>query len=144
MTPAEPGNQLARKHGAFARFQLEPRALELAEELRALLPSGSPSDEVAIRLLSLTLAQVEAATLYVAAEGLVDRSGQPQPILKHLGTMLNTSARLCDRLGLTPAGRAQIGLPIAPHSETAHYDLTKLDDEELETLFGLLRKAEPD
>jgi hypothetical protein len=100
MTPAEPGNQLARKHGAFARFQLEPRALELAEELRALLPSGSSSDEVAIRLLSLALAQVEAATLCVAAEGLVDRSGQPQPIFKHLGTMLNTSARLCDRLGL--------------------------------------------
>jgi hypothetical protein len=37
-----------------------------------------------------------------------------------------------------------MGLPIAPPSETAHYDLTKLDDEELETLFGLLRKAEPD
>jgi hypothetical protein len=89
MSPAQPGNQLARKHGAFARFQLEPRARELAEDLRALLPSGSPIDDVAIRLLSLALAQVEAATLYVAAEGMVDSAGQPQPILKHLGTMLS-------------------------------------------------------
>jgi hypothetical protein len=60
---APKGNQLARTHGAFARFQLEPRARELAEDGRALLPTRSESDEVAIRLLSLTLAQVETATL---------------------------------------------------------------------------------
>jgi hypothetical protein len=142
LTPAQPGNQLARKHGAFARFQLEPRALELAEDLRALLPSNSPSDEVAIRLLSLALAQVEAATLYVAAEGMVDSSGQPQPILKHLGTMLNTSARLCDRLGLTPAGRAQIGLPVVT-DPGVHYELEKLTDEEFETLYDLLSNTQP-
>jgi len=144
MTHAQPGNQLARKHGAFARFRLEPRALELAEDLRALLPSGSSIDDVAVRLLSLALAQVEAATLYVAAEGMVDSAGQPQPILKHLGTMLNTSARLCDRLGLTPAGRAQMGLPVTPEGETGQYDLEKLSDQELETLFDLLSKAKPE
>ena len=140
---APKGNQLARTHGAFARFQLEPRARELAEDVRTLLPTGSASDEVAIRLLSLTLAQVEAATLWVAAHGIVDGSGTPQPILKHLGTMLNTAARLCDRLGLTPAGRAGLGLAIGP-ATPARYDFSKLSDDELETLQKLLKQAEPD
>jgi hypothetical protein len=117
VTPAKPGNQLAKKHGAFSRFQLEPRASELAEDIRVLMPHRSPSDEMAIRLLSLSLAQVEAATLYVAVHGLVDAAGSPQPILRHLGTMVNTSARLCDRLGPTPAGRAQIGLATTPDAD---------------------------
>ena len=142
MSPAKPGNQLANKHGAFARFQLEPRARDLADDVRVLMPHGSASDEIAIRLLSLSLAQVEAATLYVAAQGLVDEAGAPQPILKHLGTMLNTSARLCDRLGLTPASRAQIGLPLAHDSQAGQYNWEKLSDEELDTLLGLLHKAE--
>jgi hypothetical protein len=38
---------------------------------------------------------VEAATLYLSAAGIVDARGIPQSILKHLGTMLETSARLC-------------------------------------------------
>jgi hypothetical protein len=111
---AAKGNQLARMHAAFARFQLEPRARELAEDVRVLLPTSSESDEVAVRLLSLTLAQVEAATLWVAEHGIVDGAGVPQLILKHLGTTLNTAARVCDRLGLTPAGRAGLGLEIGP------------------------------
>src|SRR5262245_16483411 len=142
MAPAKPGNQLAYKHGAFARFQLEPRARELADDVRALMPVQSESDEIAIRLLSLSLAQVEAATLYLAAQGIVDKDGSPQPLLKHLGTMLNTSARLCDRLGLTPASRAQIGLPVESDTGRASSDLTKLSDEELELLYDLARKAE--
>jgi hypothetical protein len=104
------GHDLSVKHGAFAALRLEPRARELADELRPLVPGSTASDEPSIRLAALALAQVEAATLYVAEQGLVDEHGNPRGILRHLGTMMNTAARLCDRLGLTPASRAALGL----------------------------------
>ena len=31
----------------------------------------------------------------------------------HLGTITNTAARLCDRLGLTPTSRAALGLAVS-------------------------------
>ena len=68
---------------------------------------------LAIRLLAPTLAQVEAASAHVAQHGLVRQDGQAQPILKHLGTITNTAARLCDRLGLTPMSRAALGLAVS-------------------------------
>jgi hypothetical protein len=73
----------------------------------------------------------------VAEHGIVDEAGTPQPILKHLGTMLNTAAGLCDRLALTPAGRAGLGLALGP-ATPARYDFSKLSDEELATLHRLL------
>ena len=113
LVPFEPGNGAALTHGAYSPLRLAPRAEEIASELRALVPASSASDEPTVRLLALALAQVEAATLYVAERGVVDAKGQPAPILRHLGTMMNTAARLCDRLGLTPTSRAQLGLDLS-------------------------------
>lgn len=112
LVPFGRGNGAAVRHGAFAVLRLAPRAEEIADEVRGLVPAGSPADEPALRLLALSLAQVEAATLYLAENGVVDSRGKPQGILKHLGTMTNTAARLCDRLGLTPTSRASLGLDL--------------------------------
>jgi hypothetical protein len=116
--PFEPGNQVAATHGAYSIIRLEPRADQIAADLREIVPARSESDEPTIRLLALSLAQIEAATLYVAERGLVDRKGRPQPILRHLSTVTNTAARLCDRLGLTPTSRAQLGLDLARTEDT--------------------------
>ncbi len=111
--PFERGNAAAVRHGARSVVTLAPRAAEIAEEIRGLGIPYEDSDEPTIRLLALTLAQVEAGYAYVAELGLVDEHGSPRAILKHLGTMTNTAARLCDRLGLSPAGRAALGLNVA-------------------------------
>jgi hypothetical protein len=111
--PAEPGNQLATTHGARAFVKLAPRAAQLADDIRAVAPAGDDSDEVAIRLLALTLAQVEAATSWLAEQGIVDGEGNPRGILRHLGTMMNTAARLANALGMTPTARAKMGLNLA-------------------------------
>jgi hypothetical protein len=106
------GNELAVVHGGYSVVKLEPRATEIADEIRALVPASSPSDEPSIRLLALALAQVEAATTWVAEHGIVDERGQPRGVLRHLGAMLNTAARIADRLGMTPTSRAQLGLDL--------------------------------
>jgi hypothetical protein len=92
-------------HGAYALVKLEPRAAELADEIRELVPASHPADEITVRLLALALAQVEAATSWVAEHGLVDEHGNPRGVLRHLGTMMNTAARIADRLGMTPTWR---------------------------------------
>ncbi len=107
------GNALAVVHGARSVVALEPRSAEIADEIRELVPARSPSDEPSIRLLALALAQVEAATSWLAENGIVDENGNARSLLKHLGTMMNTSARIADRLGCTPTSRATLGLDVA-------------------------------
>lgn len=131
LVPFERGNGAAVRHGAFAVLRLAPRAEEIADEIRGLVPAGSDADEPAVRLLALALAQVEAATLYLAEHGIVDSRGKPQGILKHLGTMTNTAARLCDRLGLTPTSRAALGLDLTrARGEALRAHLAERYDEE--------------
>ena len=111
--PFERGNEAAVTHGATAVVKLAPRAAEIADEIRTLMPVRDQADEPSVRLLALTLAQVEAGYAYVAGVGLVDEDGNARPVLRHLGQMINTAARLCDRLGLSPLGRSELGLNVA-------------------------------
>ena len=123
--PFERGNSVATKHGAYSVLKLAPRAEEISDEIRALVPARSEADEPAVRLLSLTLAQIEAAAAWVAERGIVDAKGNPQPVLKVMVAMTNTAARLADRLGMTPAGRAQLGLDLAK-GEAFRLTITRL------------------
>jgi hypothetical protein len=128
--PFEPGNDAAVKHGAHSKLRLEPRAAELAGELRELLdrqlgPATCEADDPTIALAALALAQVEAATLWLAEHGLVDERGQPRGLLRHLGTMINTASRLCDRLGMTPTSRAALGLDVARTGEALRVHLAE-------------------
>lgn len=112
--PFEPGHELTVTHGAKAVVKLAPRADEIATDLRSIVPGAGEPDEPTIRLLALVLARVEAANAWLDEHGLFrDGKGEPQPVLKALSTWENTAARLCDRLGLTPTSRAQLGLHAA-------------------------------
>jgi hypothetical protein len=94
-------------------LRLAPRADEIANDLRRIVPTGAEPDEPALRLLALVLARVEAANSWLDEQGLLTQRGEPQPVLRVLSTWENTAARLCDRLGLTPTSRAQLGLRVA-------------------------------
>jgi hypothetical protein len=108
-----PANRHSLVHGGRSVVALEPRAAEIAVEVRELVPASSPADEPSIRLLALALAQVEAASVWLAEHGLVDENGNARNLLKHLGTMMNTAARIADRLGMTPTSRARLGLDLS-------------------------------
>jgi hypothetical protein len=118
LIPAAPGNGRAVKHGAYALVRLEPRANEIADDLRELVPARRDSDEPTIRLLALALAQIEAASAYLGDVGILTSRGKPQPVLSFLTTMMNTASRLCHQLGLTPVSRVSLGLDLARTEET--------------------------
>lgn len=110
-TPFEAGNEAAVRHGAYSPAKLAPRAQAIERDLRAVVPTYSPSDEHTVRLLALVLARVEAANEWLFEHGIFrNAKGEPQPILKALSTWENSAARLYDRLGLTPTARAALGL----------------------------------
>ena len=121
---AEPGNQIALKHGANSTFAIAPRAAELAGELRQVVPTYSPADEVSVRLLAITLARIERA---VAALERVDGAAGENPLGPYLGDSAEvmrwlrtdlrlwvaSAGRLAESLGLTPTSRAKLGLDVA-------------------------------
>jgi hypothetical protein len=110
------GNQLPVKHGAYAMVQLAPRAAEIAAELSEVVPAASPADTPTIRLLALTLARIERIETWLAEQPLHDfrnEQGEMQPALKQLAGWVNTAARLCDRLALTPTSRGKLGLDLS-------------------------------
>ena len=67
LQPVGPGNDLAVKHGAYAKLKLAPRAAELADELREVVPVYSPAVEPAIAALSMVLAQLVFASLVLSS-----------------------------------------------------------------------------
>jgi hypothetical protein len=112
--PFERGNQVGLTHGAQSMIRLAPRAAELADDLRAIVPAASVSDEPTIRLAALVLARIEAANAYLAEHGIfLDGGPEIQPVIRSLTGWENSAARLLDRLGCTPTSRAALGLDLA-------------------------------
>ena len=79
------GNDAATKHGAQAIVALQPRAAEIADELRGLVAGFTLADEAAVRLLALSMAKIEAGYAWLArqADPLVDPKGLGRwPVLR--------------------------------------------------------------
>jgi hypothetical protein len=112
--PAEPGNELAVTHGAFATLRLDRRREELAEAIRDIVPASTTADEPTIWLVAGVLARIEAASVYIDEHGLfANGKGEPRPILARLSAWENTAAKLLRDLGCTPTSRAALGLDLA-------------------------------
>jgi hypothetical protein len=122
--PFEVGNTIAVTHGSYSSVVVGPRAQEIADELRAVVPVRSPADEPSIRLLAQTLAQVERATAALErlheAMGerplgpyMVEDAAKLQRLREDTRGWINTARRLCGDLGLTPTSRARLGVDLA-------------------------------
>lgn len=118
-TPAFPGQRppFRPTHGVFSKMTLEPRAAEIASEIRAVLDeelgaATSRLDDTMVGLLATTLAQIEACVADFAQRGLIRPDGSASPLVKHIGTMLNTAGRFAAQLGMSPTSRAALGLDI--------------------------------
>lgn len=98
------GHRLSTRHGGYARVALSPRAAELDEQIRGLLPIFEPVDGPAVALLAFTLARIEAASAALAGpggEGLARLEGD-------LRGWVGTARRLMGDLGMNPAARARL------------------------------------
>jgi hypothetical protein len=125
--PFPRGNLLQMTHGAgVGLMHLAPRADEIANTIRAILPLYSEADEPVVRLLAISQARIERA---VAALDKIDDQLGDDPLSAYLGPdaavktlqrlredcrgWINTSKRLASELGMTPASRAKLGLDVA-------------------------------
>ena len=126
LVPAQPGNQLALKHGAYSVLRLAPRAREIRDELEELLPLRSPADAPTVDLLAMTLAQLERAFIHLGAiqidEAEAIRDGRKidratastlQRLQADARGWVGRAERLLDDLGLTPRSRVGLGLQVA-------------------------------
>lgn len=113
--PFERGHELSVKHGAYSVVKLGPRVDELADALRVEVGAlYRASDELAVRLLALCVARIEAA--WAALEA----AAPDQHTLLDTRTRgwVNTAGKLMNELGLTPAARARLGLDLVRTRET--------------------------
>lgn len=123
----ESGNTLQLRHGAYSPEGRRELKNARAEELRALVPAYSPSDEPMIRLVAGVLARIELAWDWLDEHGIFrGETGELQPVLKALSTWENTAGRLLDRLGCDPSARGALGLDLALAARAASANLEQL------------------
>lgn len=103
------------KHGAFSGAELaviapmkQREILDILEGKKVTVGMG---DMIPIRMLAENLAIIECVLRYFKACGLFDEENKlRQGDMKVLQAAINTSARICDMLGLTPKSRLQLGI----------------------------------
>jgi hypothetical protein len=144
-TGFQPGHGLSVRHGAQATLRLQPRAEEITRAFAVLAPVEHPADGPALELLGVMFARLEAVSEYVAERGLTRPDGSLLAVLDRVGAWEGTAVKLLDRLGMTSAGRADLGLVVAKAQEIAAgtLDYSRLDDAEVTTLRTLVEKASP-
>jgi hypothetical protein len=115
LVPFQKGHTHSMTHGGSpaAAWRLAPRAAELAEGIRALVPAYAPADEPLIQLCAMTMARIESMAEYVARLGPLDSRGRPRGVLRVLQSAENGCARMLSELGCSPTSRARLGLDVA-------------------------------
>jgi hypothetical protein len=122
--PAAPvGNHRTRRHGGYAQVsveRIEGRAREVFDALAADAPLRDEGgelpavDHAAVHLLAQSLCRLEDVAGHLAATGWIDqRTGEPrQSVLDLEARLRREAASMLDRLGMTPASRARLGLDL--------------------------------
>lgn len=116
--PAAPkDNKRRMTHGAKA----QPDAKRLAEiegDICAALPVRDSNNEApvhdlaAVHLLAVAVARLETVSAYVDRYGSFYKGGRLRPAAEHEQKLIERVGSLLDRLGLTPASRARIGVDL--------------------------------
>ncbi|MEK6271614.1 MAG: hypothetical protein AABM42_03080 [Actinomycetota bacterium] len=123
-SPAPAGNQRHRRHGGYARVvgdRLDAKVRELVEAIGEDLPlrdaEGDPpaADAAAVQLLVECLVRLQDVRGWLTDFGWRDEeTGAPRQDVIELERRLRREAwDYLNGLGLTPAGRARLGLDLA-------------------------------
>jgi len=114
---AKPKRPVGRppKHGAFSGSELVPIARAKASEIIEVLTGDKVAigntDRVIIGLLAGNLAKITLLDRYFASVGIFDEENKVRASeLKIYYAALNSAARTCDQLGMTPQSRVRLGI----------------------------------
>lgn len=99
--PFEPGNTAAVKHGAYSLAANQPRAQQIADELRPHVPSFTARLEPLLNMTALWMARLERSEAWLAEYGDVDSKGRLQPLHGKLSTWYAELRRCLVELGMT-------------------------------------------
>ncbi len=113
--PAEPGNALAMKHGAWSPRMVDPLAEEMVAAIAPTVTWWQPCDQPAI----WAWAQTEIRCQLIA-EWLADKGSEIDPedeSVRPAAALLDRLTARCEsmrsKLGLDPASRARLGRDVA-------------------------------
>lgn len=145
-----PGNQRARKHGGYAQVA-EARLDDKAREVYVALAADAPvrdaagelpaADAVAVRLLAECLCRLDDVAANVRQFGIFDQdSGEVRPVVELERRLRGEARDHAADLGMTPAGRAKLGLDLA-RTESLAATWARQAAEELDTVDGEARDA---
>jgi hypothetical protein len=122
---AKPGNELAKKHGAWSDKVIDPVARDLVERvLKQVGYLADPSYEPAVWAWARHEARVLILNAWLDENGTLDEQGVPRPALGALKDFERLAASARARLGLDPLSRAQLGRDVAAQQ----VDLARLYD----------------
>ncbi len=107
----DPGHTASLRHGAYAVIHLGPRVDTIADELREHVPAFAPSDEVALRLLALALARLEACGPAITAAAAADPADQKR-LRRNERSWANAARNMLGDLGMTPSSRVRLGIDL--------------------------------
>lgn len=120
--PAPPGNQLARKHGAYAaliRERVDEKVAEVFEAIGEDLPLRGPdggmpaADAAQVRLLAECLVRLDDVGANIRDYGLFDeKTGEMRPAVDLERRLRKEAGGHLDRLGLNPRARTRLGLDL--------------------------------
>lgn len=100
--PAEPGNTLALKHGAFSERQIRPVAARqkrrVLRQMRTRVGDLSPVGRALLEHYCRTVAKVVLIDEWVEQNGLLRDDGTPQPCMGLYVSLMNTATRTLVRL----------------------------------------------
>jgi hypothetical protein len=127
---APKGNKRGVRHGGLVTRKSS--AIEMAakqEELEAALakaaPARAPGDKLPIHdkhivgLLAATMVQFDNMTEFSREHGFLDEHGDPLTFVDVYGKVADRIARLLDKMGMTPASRAKLGLALVKQATLA-------------------------
>ncbi len=103
------------KHGGYSGAELMPIAQMKEQEIRAVL-SGEKivvgkGDRIMITTLARAWAKIELFDRFFSACGIIDEENKVRAgDIKVYLAALNTVARMCDMMGLTPTSRVRLGI----------------------------------
>jgi phage terminase small subunit len=110
-------------HAAYSKADLVPltqkRRREIVRLIRGELNLICNSDKLMVELLARNLAKVELMDRWFDEHGLMDKENEIQPLLKVYWLAVNSSTRMLDQLGLTPASRLRMGISLDNHQDLA-------------------------
>lgn len=105
--PFAVGNSVALKHGGKSVVALRPRAAELVEHIKDVMPVYTDADGMMVEILGMQLAQAERVNEIIVA---ADFGKDVAYLVKYWTSLANGAVRTMSALGMSPLARSQLGL----------------------------------